>query len=337
MSGGDVTRRRILSLSVQAAVGLGFGGAALSGCSPPSKPRQTVDTHGGGNISALISVGGSLIAGDDQGAVFIWDLNTWKLTKNDARTAEKLSPVSSISPLDADSILVSQGSLNVYDVKTAKLARTIYEQPISGSQLADKLVSSCSAVLPEGRIADATGGGTVRIWAHSGGQVAELTDGVDRGYVSSLAVNKAGTKLAAGFFDIAHAGAPGTPVPKSVLVWDVQTQKVAGEYKTSEPTVLFGSGDSLMYFTADGFTLDPAPAGFRRHKTDSDVCAYNATRNIAALGTRTDISVIDCATGKELKKITGSDSRHFGALTILDDGRTLVSGLEDGLIKLWDI
>lgn len=284
---------------------------------------------------------GALVAGDDQGVVYVWNTSSWNLIKSRLDSPETLNLVSSISPLDSGRIVVSQRSLNIYGTESAKVERTLYGQTLatSASEAAEmeKQYSAVSVVLGDGRIADGTEGGVVRIWDIADGRTAELTQGIDRGYLGSLAVDRAGTKLAAGFSDFAHADDVGSPVPTSVVVWDLRAMKVEGEYKASSGDVLYDSDGRLMYFGPNGFTVDPAPAQFAGPVDFVGSSAYNAARNIVAIGGSTEVSVRDCMTGKELKNITLSDSRRLSSLTMTGDGRTLVVGLEEGLIDLWDI
>jgi WD40 repeat protein len=194
------------------------------------------------------------------------------------------------------------------------------------------------AFSPDGKLFASTSGSTFKIWDTATWQPREHNFQVPRLLIGALTFDpKAPTLLA-------------IIMNERVLFWDTTAMKEKFSLKEG------GIGGSAIALTADGNTLasgahwgdinlwDVPRRKFLRHlgvhkgKVHSLLFTADGKVLVSASSMDGTIRLWDVAKGKELtSRNAGQQGKSVTALAASPDGKTLVSGDDDGIVKVWDL
>jgi WD40 repeat protein len=271
-----------------------------------TKPLLTLTGHEkenvGGVKNGIFSLtfsadGKTLVSGDSQGTLCVWDVVTGK---NQAKLRHSGLVIGAVFTPDGKSLISSDwsGNVNLWDVANWKPRTTLRKETADDD-------CHCFAIATDGKTlffgtSGEKKGHRVQIWDLATGRETSALKGF-RGGVGALLCSPDGAILATGSI---VAGNDGNAVGGEVNLWKAVTHEHLTTLKGHTKGV-----DSLA-FTADGKTL----ASGSSDKT---------------------VKLWDVATGKELKTLAGH-TEFARSVTFAPDGKILVSADWDG-IRLWDV
>lgn len=276
---------------------------------------------------ALSGDGRTLVSGDTDGEIRIWDVPTGKERARIATGGRAAVQSIALSP-DARHAAFSTGTHALYLIDVAA-GRLVFDDPGHRDAVAG------IAWTPDGRgLVSGSRDGTVRWWDVEAGRERHVL-GAEDSDVLAVAVAPDGRHVAAGHLNgMLALWDPTASDPRPRRVW-VGTRKVAA---------LAFSPDAALLATGDGDkTVDlwSLPTGERRHEVklagDEILAVAFAPdgRWLAAstLSTPGAVSILDPATGRRLRALAPTEPAT--ALAAAPDGRRLALGLRDGTIEVW--
>jgi WD40 repeat protein len=181
--------------------------------------------------------------------------------------------------------------------------------------------------------------GSLRVWnVESGKQIGEDWQGEGAG-MNTIALSPDGKKVVRGSSDGA------------VRLWDIDTAKVIATWTGHTTAVLFlywnGDGRRVVAGSYDGiirvWDVETGETILRvgpLELTNMHTAVYSPDKTMIATGGRASdigfIKIFDPNTGKLVKNLEPTVSEVVYSLTWPEDGKTLISGSDNGKIKIWN-
>jgi WD40 repeat protein len=302
-------------------------GSIIAQSLPPIKV-QDIKGFNGVIVSLKVSPDGqTLIVASNDGRVTTIDLQTLEQKYSEPLRANPYSGIafSSDGKLFA---VASKQQVIIFNTETGERVKTLSKHTGNISDL---------AISPDDRILVSVSGEdwTIKIWdLENGSPIQEI--GEDIGPVTTVAFNPDGK-----FF---VTGAIGTD--RTIKFWDGENFQLLST-SPQQPGFI-----NSLAFTPDGKELVGAVRNFvkvwdvstNKEKFSvkasqlelNQVAVSSANRLVATANRDGKITIIDLANGRELVKLEG----HKGwvqSIAFSPDGKTLYSGAEDKIVKIWDL
>ncbi len=273
---------------------------------------------------ALTPNGKSVISSSGDGAVHLWDAVTGKLLRRIEGHVSGASTVSLAPDGRSVALVGPDAHLRSWDLGTGKQLRK-FAAPIQNFVRAAFSADGNRAAILEGQQ-------SLRVWDLRGDR--QLWELHGAGLATSLMALSPDGKLLA-----LAAGNDG--VMPTFRLWDVDSGQEVPEVPAPASTVralaFAPDGKLLALADAQGLSLRDATSGREvRHLAAQagGAVAFSPDGKVLALGNGSSVDLVEVASGKALRRLTTPAAAH--ALAFAADGKTLVVGGADHIVRLWD-
>ena len=270
--------------------------------------------------------GQHLVSGGGDDTIRIWDLATGAETRS---IICGQGAVVSVAVTPDGRYAVSGGhvgSIKLWDIETGALVRSFETQQ-------GVLVSM--ALTPDGmHIVSGGHNGSIKLWDLATGKLVRNVGGWfdgHEGMVNSLAVTPDGRNIVSGSAD------------DTIKLWDVAAGGLVLSLASHQSDVIAVAvtpdGRHIVSESEDAIKLWDRITGALIRSIDGQYTAHSLAitsddLNIVSAGVT--IKLLDIATGR-VSSSFGGQQDAINALKVMPDGRRLVSGGADGIVRVWDI
>ena len=270
----------------------------------------------------------SIVAGDYDGSVRIWDVATGQQR---LELDEKAGGKVAVSP-DGKTLATAgyyQPHITLWDAASGERIRQLPQNARSLAYSKDgrRLVAAGSDAM-------------VRIWEPATGRMERQLKG-HKSALYAVAISPDGSIVASG------GGGDGTaPSHNEVRLWNVETGQEVGQLveDQSQPRHLKGwvyaldfSSDGKLLAVASAYTVRIWDVAQRKQLHQLDKCTYDVDFSPVAnqLVMPGEFGIYDATTAKQIVKLPG-DVGVYGCVAISHGGTMVASGNKQGLVQLWD-
>jgi RNA polymerase sigma factor (sigma-70 family) len=280
------------------------------------------------SVGAAFLSGNTILTWGSDRTIREWDIRSGKELRKLAAGNDYHRAHSPDGKVLAVAVKESPGKLRLWDVKTDREIHTLDHPADTGA----------AVFSPDGKtLAVAWGGeadkpGRITLWNVGAGKEIGRLEG-HKSWVFALAFAPDGKTLASGGYD------------RTLRLWDPVTgkeQRRAEGFRTSVSRLVFSQDGRTLFVGGPENRVRPWDvASWKEHPTFDGPewgifsLVYSPNGQFVAAPSSRTIWMWDATNGKLVRKLEG----HTGTVTAVAfsaDGKTLVSGADDGLVCLWD-